>query len=282
MKPNKSHFVPILTTDAGRSLTVANWEEVDVNTVAYNLASLLMKPGMDLLRSLPDLKTYTGWSSNLVLNAAMPDMNRDGRYTIRSDYDGSRSHYSPDDIIALILQLKPQMVLLPTGIDTAWQALPKDVFPFFSSRYLPTHIDRAHGVYFLHDKSITASQLIEQVEAYADIPRYVSGELDVDLIRELRRLGVEYVSSNVPASDACNGRIYSDNGLMILKSDAYRMDFNTIDETCSCPTCDQQLTRAYLHHLFDHTPLLCQRFLIQHNIRFTTFQEMDITHLRQP
>ena len=96
--------------------------------------------------------------------------------------------------------------------------------------------------------------------------------MGVDLIRELRRLGVEYVSSNVPASDACNGRIYSDDGLIVLKDDAYRMDFNTIDKTCSCPTCDQQLTRAYLHHLFDHTPLLCQRFLIQHNIRFVTFQ----------
>ena len=44
------------------------------------------------------------------------------------------------------------------------------------------------------------------------------------------------------------------------------MQFETIDPECTCPTCSQQFTKAYLHHLLQQTPLLCHRLLIQHNV----------------
>ena len=277
-KEKRSQFVPILTSDAGRSLTVANWEEVDVKIAAYDLTSLLMKPGMELLSSLPDLKTYTGWHGTLVLNASMSVMDKEGGYMLRSEYDGSRRHYMSDDVMSLIAQLKPQMVLLPAGINHTWQSLSKNMLPFFTAADRPLHIDRPHGVYFIYDKSAPFSLLAQQVQAHTDIPRYVSGELSLDLMRELASLGVEYLASDFPARDACHGSIYHDEGVMSLKSDLYRMDFNVIDEKCHCPTCEQKLTRAYLHHLFEHTPLLCQRFLIQHNIA----KIISVSHLRQP
>ena len=40
-------------------------------------------------------------------------------------------------------------------------------------------------------------------------------------------------------------------------------------ENCSCETCSQGFTRAYFHHLLQHTPLLAQRFLVIHNVFFT-------------
>ncbi len=63
--------------------------------------------------------------------------------------------------------------------------------------------------------------------------------------------------------------MYSISGPIDLRLSSERMNFNVLDPNCSCPTCTQKLTRAYLHHLLQHTPLLCQRFLILHNIQFT-------------
>lgn len=267
MKNNqKSHFIPVFTSETGSCLTLANWQEVGVDKATYDLTSLLMKPGFELLSTLPDLKSYTGWSKNLFLNAAMPKMGREGDYTLRSIYDGSRKRYTQDELLKLIVQLKPHFVLLPEGMGRVGQALPENIMPFFAPDDLPTLVERAHGVYFFYDTAMPFSGLVQKILKYKDIPCYVGGELSLSLMLELANIGVEYIASDVPARDACLGTIYCKEADFLLKDDAQRLSFALIDEKCTCPTCEQQLTRAYLHHLLEHTPLLCQRFLIQHNV----------------
>jgi len=264
-KKQSTHFIPILTTNAGRCLTAANWQDVGINIAAFNLSELLMKPGFELLSTIPDLASYVGWQGDVVLNATMPKIDKDGGYTIRSEYDGSRRRYTLDEIIALITQLKPQLLLLPDGIQDAWQTLPYSIFPFFAVNDLPVQADRPYGVYFFYDATMSLTTFIEQTQKYEGIPRYVSGELSPPVMKELARYGIQYLSSDNPARDALQGIVYCQNGIISLKDDAFRLDFNVIDASCQCPTCTQKLTRAYLHHLLEHTPLLCQRFLIQHN-----------------
>lgn len=74
--------------------------------------------------------------------------------------------------------------------------------------------------------------------------------------------------SNLPAHDGFIGNVYSSENFNIA-SNKFRFDFSLLDESCRCPTCTQQYTRAYLHHLFNKVPLLCQRYLIGHNIYYT-------------
>lgn len=83
--------------------------------------------------------------------------------------------------------------------------------------------------------------------------------------------GVEYIESDKPALDGYNGIVYEASGTFCIQDEAQRLQFEIIDTSCACPTCSQGFTRAYLHHLFQHTPLLCQRLLIQHN-SFKQFQ----------
>lgn len=266
----RSSFIPVLTTEAGRCLTMANWQEMSIDTVTYDLTSLLMKPGFELLSTLPDLATYTGWQGNVVLNAVMPEMDKERGYTLRSEYDGSRRRYTSDDILRLVTQLKPQIVLLPKGIHSEWQLLPNTIFPFFSLNDLPIKTNRLYGVYFIYNAETPFSSLVEQIQNHSSLPCYVGGELNLSMIRELAVMGVEYVSSDVPARDACEGIVYCSNGVFSIKENSQSLNFGVIDERCSCPICRQQLTRGYLHHLLEHTPLLCQRFLIQHNV-YTSF-----------
>lgn len=265
-------FIPILTSEAGCCLTVANWEEVGIHTVAYDLTALLMKPGLELLNTLPDLARYTAWQGNIVLNAIMPKMDKDEGYTLQSEYDGSRQRYTLDAILSLIVKLNPRFVLLPDGVyqneKRAWQLLPDGIMPFFTPSDRPVQAARPFGVYFTYDATMSFSALLQQIQKQEGTPCYVDGELSLSMMRELACLGVEYIASDTPARDACNGLVYSHEGDISLKDDAYRLDFDVVDEKCDCPTCKQRLTRAYLHHLLEHTPLLCQRFLIQHNVYY--------------
>jgi queuine tRNA-ribosyltransferase len=203
-----SQFAPILTTEAGSCLTIQNWKETGVEAVVYELSALLVKPGMTLLKTLPDLASYTGWDKTLLLDASMLKMNRDGRVIIHSSYDGSRQSYTTDELWSVMVQLKPHGVILPAGFDAAGHGLP-DMTGLF-------------------------------------------------------------MASDQPARDACDGIVYGKNGNIDIKATECRLDFRMIDETCQCPTCHQSFTRAYLHHLLEHTPLLCQRLLIQHNVHFLT------------
>ena len=266
-------MIPILTTDGGRCLTVANWQEVGVRLVAAQLTSLLMKPGFDLLNELPNLTAYISWMDAFVLNASMPKINESGSYTLRSSYDGSRRQYTMDTLFKLIGQLKPPFVILPQGVHqqnpAGWLSLPNSVFPFFPPMDLPKSQGVGpYGVHLYYDGISPFSSLLKQVSEYHEYTCYVSGELNAAQLQALAHAGIQYLESDLPTRDASLGIVYHRDGVYSLKDKTQALQFEPIDSNCLCPTCSQRLTRAYLHHLLEHTPLLCQRFLIQHNIYY--------------
>lgn len=265
-------LIPVLSSQAGCCITAENWQAVGVNVAAYYLSALLMKPGYASLKTLPDLATYVGWSETLVLNASMPPVDAQGRYTLRSPYDGSRCHYTLDELIELIIVLRPEYVILPQGVsqygNKAWQSLPDTIVPFFPLADRPAPSDqRAYGLYFYYDEqTLSLDGLKEQLTQNDNRPCYVGGDLSLPLLYELAHCGAQYLESDRPAHDACLGAIYSSEGNSLISDTPQAQQFEIIDKNCHCPTCSQPFTRAYLHHLFEHTPLLCQRLLIQHNV----------------
>lgn len=268
---SSSQFVPVLSTDAGLCLTAANWVEGGVHSASYCLESLLLKPGLDLLTQLPDLKTYLGWSGALVLNAKNFLLNKKGVYSFTSPFDGSKVLLTPQALVELLNHLKPDAVVLPSQIlkdyPELWSHWEACIFPYvFVDELKNQTLQRPHGVYF-----VAAS--LEQISQWQSIKRYVSGDIGLDLIKQLAELGVDYIESNQPAQLAIEGIVYDSFGLLDLKDNTTEMQFEVIDANCSCPTCTQKLTRAYLHHLLLNTPLLCQRFLIQHNVAVVTHEK---------
>ncbi|HBI22584.1 MAG TPA: queuine tRNA-ribosyltransferase [Legionella sp.] len=267
-------IIPILTTDAGRCLTVANWQEVGVQLVCYQLTSLLMKPGLDFLIELSDFSAYTGWPGAFVLNASMPKIDDAGGYTLRSSYDGSRCRYTMNTLFKLISRLNPPFVVLPQGANqqnpSAWLSLPSGVFPFFSPMDMPSRAaTRPYGIHLHYDGITAFSSLLKQISEYDEYICYVSGELNAPQLQTLAQMGMPYLESDMPSRDACQGTVYHHNKIYSLQDEAQAFQLDPIDPVCHCPTCSQKLTRAYLHHLLEHTPLLCQRFLIQHNIYYS-------------
>lgn len=261
---SRSQFVPVLSTNAGLCLTAANWQEVGVKTAAYSLDALLLKPGLELLLQITDLKAYLGWSGSLVLNAKDFVLNKKGVYSFTSPFDGSKVLLTPQALIELVSHLKPDAVILPPQLlhdyPELWTHWESSVFPYVFVEELKTQtLQRPHGVYF-------TTPCIEAIKPWSSIKRYVSSAIELESIQALADAGVDYIESNQPANWAMEGFVYEGLGLLDLKETRCEMQFEIIDPDCSCPTCSQQLTKAYLHHLLLNTPLLCQRFLIQHNV----------------
>ncbi|MDF1646895.1 MAG: hypothetical protein P1U61_07970 [Legionellaceae bacterium] len=75
----------------------------------------------------------------------------------------------------------------------------------------------------------------------------------------------DFKVNNQPSEDALEGVIYTTNKPFSICNASYTYDFSSLDDACQCPACKAGFTRAYFHHLYVHTPLLCHRWLVMHN-----------------
>lgn len=258
------NFIPSLNSEAGLCLTKENWQEVNVTTASYSLEQLLYKPGQDILKKITDIRHYLAWSGAIVFNAISLTANREGFFVLKSPYDGSKIKFQFFDLLELIQHLNPKAVILPKNIikdfPQFWEYWNNSIFPFFHVDDVEKQsISQSHGVYFHGDE-------LSNLNHWSGVPRYVIGNFEPGFIQDLRHQGVEFIETDEPAKAALQGKVYSRSGSIDLTDFKTQMQFETIDSECACPTCNQQFTRAYLHHLLQHTPLLCQRFLIQHNV----------------
>lgn len=271
MTIQKYNLIPTLTTQAGSCLTAKNWRAAGVNCVSYSLVSLLIKPGMAYLNTLSNWTKYTGWSGDWVLNASMETApSGECTYKFRSPYDGARLSCSMDEIAAIITHLKPVRVILPIGFhsvgDDVLRALSKITALFIPVKDLasyPSHF--VHGLYYECENVNDMLDLIAQHQMqFSNYECYMVGK-ECGPVTALAQTDI-FFESNIPAEDAYFGKVYTHEGVIELQNNIYATQFEPIDSKCHCPTCTQKFTRAYLHHLLEHTPLLCQRLLIQHNV----------------
>ncbi len=258
------NFIPVITSEAGLCLTAQEWQEAKVTTVSYSLEFLLHKPGKEILNKIQNLSNYVGWSGQLVLNAMSLTANKEGNYWLRSPYDGSKLMLTGDELIELILRLRPDAILLPKKIildyPAIWENWIDTIIPFVHADDIQDDalVKPFSGVYFNDPKD-------KRLEQWRHLSRYVTGATAVSEIQALRANGIDFIETNEPANSALHGKVYCRSGLVDLKNKDMELQFSVIDESCGCPVCSQKLTKAYFHHLLQHTPLLCQRFLIQHN-----------------
>jgi queuine tRNA-ribosyltransferase len=105
-----------------------------------------------------------------------------------------------------------------------------------------------------------------------DKPRYLMG---VGTYREMAQAiaaGVDLFDCVIPTRLARHGAALTQGERWNLKNAQFREDFQPLDETCPCYTC-QNFTRAYISHLVRSQEILAYTLLSIHNvtelIRFT-------------
>jgi len=262
-------LIPLLTTPAGSCLTWENWQQAGVNTVAYGLDELLMKPGYAVLKELKSIRAYSKWPGKIVINAILPPPNRDGIYSIKSHYEGGTIRINVQALFELICILQPDVVILPVGTlrhyDQFWQHLPKNIEPFFA---LSDELLNSAGNYLIYKQEMDFQVFIAQI-SNSSKKIYIKGDFNQAQLSQLLTFKQHYIESNSPAQDGMHGIVYGAcREFNILAADMVNQHA-LLDNHCACPVCTQKLTRAYFHHLLQQTPLLAQRFLIQHNFYYS-------------
>ena len=98
-----------------------------------------------------------------------------------------------------------------------------------------------------------------------DKPRYLMGVgKPIDMLRAIDR-GIDMMDCVLPARNGRNGHIYTSTGLIRLKNQQYFNDMRPLDESCIGPCCEN-ISRAYLHHLFREKEMLGPILASLHNI----------------
>jgi queuine tRNA-ribosyltransferase len=266
----KNMVTPVLSTGEAACLTMQNLEEIGVEKISLKLSALLIKPGFDLLNTLSSLKSYVGWNKTIILNASMIKLNSKDRYTIQSEFDGSKYVYTKNDLRDLIVNLAPDIVLLPKGLfssdeDASLRLSEKTKLYFPCDNELANPSSHKYGVHFELDSS-NSDELTNFLVKYKNQFKYIFGDLSMEMLLHLLTQADLFTESTRPLLDGYQGIIYSNHKSISILDESARDSFQVIDADCNCQTCKDGHTMAYLHHLYQHTPLLCQRFLILHNV----------------
>ena len=69
----------------------------------------------------------------------------------------------------------------------------------------------------------------------------------------------------LPTRNARNGYLFTSNGRLVIKNQAWTRDPRPVDEACTCYTC-RNFSRAYLRHLFLAREILYSTLATLHNL----------------
>jgi queuine tRNA-ribosyltransferase len=101
----------------------------------------------------------------------------------------------------------------------------------------------------------------------ADKPRYLMGVGTPANILESIALGVDMFDCVMPTRNARNGMLFTSEGIINIRNEKWKNDFNPIDENGNSFV-DMQYNRAYLRHLFVSNEMLGGMIASVHNLAF--------------
>ena len=98
-------------------------------------------------------------------------------------------------------------------------------------------------------------------------PRHLLGIGEPDDVITAVDNGADTFDCVAPSRNARNGTVFHPVKRFHLTNGAYRRDFNPIDDTCDCYTC-QNYSRAYVHHLLRSKEMVASTLTTIHNERY--------------
>ena len=97
-------------------------------------------------------------------------------------------------------------------------------------------------------------------------PRYLMGVgYPLDIIESVRS-GVDMFDCVIPTRSGRTGKVFTKRGALNIKNARHKNDPRVLEEDCLCPVCSNNVSRAYLYHLFNTKEMLGSSYLTLHNI----------------
>ncbi len=100
-----------------------------------------------------------------------------------------------------------------------------------------------------------------------DKPRYLMGVGKPDDIVGAVKRGVDMMDCVLPTRSGRTGQAFTRRGVVNIKNARHQDDPRPLDETCTCPAC-QNYSRAYLHHVYRSNEMIAGMLLTWHNLHY--------------
>ncbi|HEY2144313.1 MAG TPA: tRNA guanosine(34) transglycosylase Tgt [Candidatus Udaeobacter sp.] len=112
-------------------------------------------------------------------------------------------------------------------------------------------------------------QAVESAEPFlpADRPRYAMGLGTPPQLLEMIARGMDMFDCVLPTRLARNGTAFTATGTLNLKNAEFTRDKRPVEESCTCPAC-QEFSRGYIRHLIKAEEILGLRLITLHNLHF--------------
>lgn len=101
----------------------------------------------------------------------------------------------------------------------------------------------------------------------SDRPRYLMGVGRPSDIVDMVGAGVDLFDCVLPTRHARNASLFTREGVLPMRNQAYARDFVPVEADCGCYTC-RNFTRAYLRHLYTRDEMLAGMLGTLHNLTF--------------
>ncbi|MES2200584.1 MAG: tRNA guanosine(34) transglycosylase Tgt [Chlamydiota bacterium] len=98
-------------------------------------------------------------------------------------------------------------------------------------------------------------------------PNHLLGIGDLESLALCIPLGIDTFDSSYPTRSARHGILLTKQGPLNITKSCYAKAFTTVEEGCSCSTC-QNFSAGYLHHLFKAKEAVCMTLASVHNLHF--------------
>ena len=99
-------------------------------------------------------------------------------------------------------------------------------------------------------------------------PRYLMGVGTPEDLVEGVAQGVDMFDCVMPTRNARNGHLFTRFGDLKIRNARHREDRQPLDESCTCHSCSQGFSRAYLHHLDRCGEMLGPMLASIHNLHY--------------
>lgn len=100
-----------------------------------------------------------------------------------------------------------------------------------------------------------------------DRPRYLMGVGSPDALYQGVRNGIDLFDCVLPTRMARNGRVFVNEGYLVVRNAVYASDTSPLDPECECYTC-RNYTRSYIRHLLNANEIMGVRLTTYHNLYF--------------
>lgn len=225
----------------------------------FSLFSHMKKIDADMLRAI----IGTGSKVSLSLAPSFPIKQKGKEIVFRSPLNGETLQFSINELKQITHLF--DYVILPEAL------IEKGIDNVDTTFFVLARGEQIRSNLLLDINTLSKEACLEKIKRFQREAKsghlMIRGDMSLERAVQLSKNGIDYIETASPLINALKGHVDVEELLIDLREVEFADAHCPIVKSCDCYTCTHH-TRAYLHHLNHHSPLLAVKLQAIHNVHF--------------